>query len=605
MGVHWDPLTVFAVYSGYQWTYSLTRTYRMVKAYQYLIIALVIGLVGCSSSREVITETTVPGPEISSMEEDASEEFEPTTPPVEDEPEEVFELDSEEALKQRWMHLEGEQGRYMGVSTDKLYSEQLAGKEPKQNVIVAVIDSGIDIEHEDLKDVIWTNADEVSGNGIDDDKNGYVDDVYGWNFIGGPNGEQISYDTFEVTREYARLHPKYESADPDALSTSEKEEYAYYQRVSTSFEEEKAEMGGLLSNIDNALGVWEAAHGIMSDFLGTSEYSIDAVSEVQTAREDVLRAREIIMYFDSLDLEREQVVEERDKIEGYLTKGLNPEFDPRGIVADEYENSEERIYGNNSVEGPDATHGTHVAGIIAASRGNGIGMDGIAHSVQIMTIRAVPNGDERDKDVANAIRYAVDNGAQVINMSFGKGFSPYKSAVDAAVLYAESKNVLMVHAAGNDAEDNDETFHFPVPDIDGRDEPMRSWIEVGASNWEDVGQLAAVFSNYGQKSVDVFAPGVDIYSTTPDDTYESQGGTSMAAPVVSGIAALIMAYYPSFSAEEVKAIILDSAVSYKDQQVLLPGTEEEEVIEFGRLSQTGAVVNAYEALKLAGERASQ
>ena len=578
----------------------------MIKAYQYLIIiAFVVGLVGCSSSRDITTEMPGPGPEVASIEEDATEEvLEPSTPPAEEVEEPAFELDSEEALKQRWMHLGGEQGRFIGVGTDKLYVE-LVGMQPKQKVVVAVIDSGIDIEHEDLKDVIWTNTDEVAGNGVDDDKNGYIDDVHGWNFIGGPNGEQVSYDTFEVTREYTRLHPKFENVDPSALSEEEKEEYEYYQHVVSSFEEEKAEMGGLLSNIDNALGVWEAAHGIMADFLGKDDYTIDAVASVQSAREDVQRAREIIMYFDSLDLDRDQVVEERDKIEGYLQKGLNPDFDPRGLVGDDYDNVDERIYGNNSVEGPDATHGTHVAGIIAASRGNGIGMDGIANSVEIMTIRAVPSGDERDKDIANAIRYAVDNGAKVINMSFGKGFSPYKAAVDEAVLYAESKDVLMVHAAGNDAENNDETLHFPVPVVDTREEPIQSWIEVGASNWENVDMLAASFSNYGQESVDVFAPGVDIYSTTPDDSYESQGGTSMAAPVVSGIAALIWAYYPSFTAEEVKAIILDSAVSFKDQEVLLPGTEEEEVIKFGLLSQTGAVANAYEAIKLAKERASK
>jgi len=573
----------------------------MIKAHQYLVLLFIItGFLGCSASKEVLTEEPVSG---ATMEE-VAETPEPSTPPVEEEAESAFEMDSEEALRQRWMHLEGEQGSFIGVGTDRLYEEQLASKEPKQKVIVAVIDSGIDIEHEDLKDVIWVNKDEVAGNGLDDDNNGYVDDVHGWNFIGGPNGEHISDDTFEMTREFARLDPIYADADPASLSEEQKEEYTYYKRVMKAQEDERAELSGLLSNIDNALGVWDAAHSIMTNFLGKSDYSMDAVSAVQTTREDVLRSKEIIMYFDSLNLDREEVKEERDKIEGYLKNGLNPEFDPRGIVGDDYENLDERVYGNNSVEGPDAGHGTHVAGIIAASRGNGVGMDGIANAVEIMTIRAVPNGDERDKDIANAIRYAVDNGAKIINMSFGKGFSPHKIAVDQAILHAESNDVLMVHAAGNDAENNDETLHFPVPEIDGRDKPVSTWIEVGASNWENLDRLAATFSNYGQKSVDVFAPGVDIYSTTPDDTYKSQGGTSMAAPVVSGIAALIMAYYPSFSAAEVKAIILDSATSYKGQQVLLPGSEDDEFIDFGKLSLTGAVVNAVEALKLAKERSN-
>ena len=577
----------------------------MIKACQYLtLLVLVFGLLSCSSSREVLTEVPDSGPDMTPV-EDVAERPEPTTPPSPAEEETMpTEMDAEEALKQRWMHVQGEMGAYNGVDTDRAYAEQLEGMQPKRTVVVAVIDSGIDIEHEDLKDVLWTNTDEVAGNGVDDDNNGYIDDVHGWNFIGGPNGEQISEDTFEVTREFARLSEKYADVDESALTGADKEEYAYYQEIVTAFEEEKAEMAGLLSNIDNALGVWQAAHGIMSDFLGNPDYSTEAVTNVQTTREDVLRAKDIILYFASLDLEREQVAKERDKIEVYLTKGLNPEFDPRSLVGDDYNNSAERIYGNNSVEGPDAQHGTHVAGIIAASRGNGVGMDGVANAVEIMTIRAVPNGDERDKDVANAIRYAADNGAHVINMSFGKGFSPQKYAVDEAILYAESKNVLMVHAAGNDAENNDETLHFPVPQIDSG-ETVESWIEVGASNWESIESLAANFSNYGQESVDVFAPGVDIYSTTPDNSYASLGGTSMAAPVVSGIAALIMAYYPEFSSVEVKNIIIDSAVSFKGQEVLLPGTEEEEVIDFGRLSRSGAIVNAYEAIKMAGERSTE
>lgn len=574
----------------------------MTKAYpSFILVLLVCGLIGCSSSKEVMTAEPVTQPEVAVAEEAPQ----PSTPPVEEKADMVSEMDAEEAMKQRWMHLEGEGGRFVGVDTDKAYKEQLSMTQPKRTVVVAVIDSGIDIEHEDLKDVLWTNEDEVAGNGIDDDNNGYIDDVHGWNFIGGPNGEQVSDDTFEVTREFVRLSAKFEGVDGAGLTGEEKEEYDYYQEVITAFEEEKAELQGLLANIDNALGVWEAAHGIMGDFLGEEDYSMEAVSNVQTTREDVLRAKDIIMYFDSLDLTREQVAEERDKIEGYLTKGLNPEFDPRDLVGDDYSNPQERIYGNNSVEGPDAKHGTHVAGIIAASRGNGVGMDGIATSVEIMTIRAVPNGDERDKDIANAIRYAADNGAHVINMSFGKGFSSHKHVVDEAILHAKSKNVLMVHAAGNDAEDNDEVMHFPVPMIEGHEEVLDFWIEVGASNWEESGMLAANFSNYGQENVDVFAPGVDIYSTTPEDSYESLGGTSMAAPVVSGLAALIMAYYPSFTADEVKDIIIDSAVSYKGQDVVLPGTEENEMVDFGKLSRSGSIVNAYEAIKLAKERAEK
>ena len=250
---------------------------------------------------------------------------------------------------------------------------------------------------------------------------------------------------------------------------------------------------------------------------------------------------------------------------------------------------------------PDAEHGTHVAGIIGAERGNGIGVDGIAPAVKLMTIRTVPNGDERDKDVANAIRYAVDNGAQVINMSFGKAYSPRKAVVDEAVRYAESRNVLLVHAAGNDAADIGETPSFPIRNFAGGG-MASNWIEVGASGWRAPDGLAATFSNYSANEVDVFAPGVDIYSTVPGDEYSRNSGTSMAAPVVTGLAALLMAYYPGLDAREVRQIILDSATRLPDTSVIRPGTEDERVL-FGTLSATGGIVNAYEALRLAEQRA--
>ena len=145
-----------------------------------------------------------------------------------------------------------------------------------------------------------------------------------------------------------------------------------------------------------------------------------------------------------------------------LDYAYNPDYDSRKlIVKDNYADSNERFYGNNDVEGPDALHGTHVAGIVGAVVGNEIGSDGIARNVKLMSVRAVPDGDERDKDVANAIRYAVDNGATIINMSFGKGYSWDKKAVDEAVKYAAKHDVLLVHAAGNSGQNNDKTDNFP------------------------------------------------------------------------------------------------------------------------------------------------
>ena len=561
-----------------------------------LFTFLFLGLVGCSSSREVLTETSATASEAMATSDEMTE-----TPPEESAPEAVV---SEEDVLLRWFHQEGADGKYRGVDTDQAYMTLLKDKKASQTVVVAVIDSGIDIEHEDLKEVIWVNEDEIAGNGEDDDNNGYVDDTHGWNFIGSPDGEHVDFDTFEVTREFARLNEMYADVDVNTLPDAKKEEYAYYLEVVAAFEKEKTEMGELFANYEPAVQYVDLADRVMQSHFGKADYSIEEVKALSLEREDIKQAQSILVYFDSIGLTAEQLKRDFHEIDGRLNKGLNPEFDPRSIVGDNYEDLTEKGYGNNLVEGPDARHGTHVAGIIAAQRGNDIGMDGVANAVEIMPIRAVPNGDERDKDIANAIRYAVDNGARIINMSFGKDFSPHKAVVDDAVRYAVQNNVLLVHAAGNSGQNNDVSRNYPEPTVGEPAEPVATWIEVGASNWETADMLAASFSNYGKESVDLFAPGVAIYSTTPDDTYESIQGTSMAAPVVSGVAALLMAYYPALSAKEVKDILLESAVSYKGQSVILPGSEAEE-IDFGMLSTTGAIVNAYNALKLAEERTSE
>jgi cell wall-associated protease len=276
-----------------------------------------------------------------------------------------------------------------------------------------------------------------------------------------------------------------------------------------------------------------------------------------------------------------------------------------GVVKDNYADFNDKYYGNNDVfvSNKSALHGTHVSGIIAAARGNGKGMDGVGDNVRIMSLRAVPDGDEHDKDIALAIRYAADNGAQVINMSFGKGFSPEKLWVDEAVKYAESKGVLLVHAAGNDAKDLDKSFNYPTPQLINGTRP-NNWITVGASGDPKAGGLSASFSNYGKNEVDVFAPGVKIYATVPGgNTYQNLQGTSMASPVVAGLAALILEYFPTLSAKQVKMVIEKSAKN-SGTKVNKPGSDE--MIESTELSRTGGIINAYEAVKLAatikGER---
>ena len=497
-----------------------------------------------------------------------------------------------------WWQLDPGTDRVYGIASERAYRELLANRQPRRTVVVAIIDSGIEVDHPDLKDVIWTNPREVAGNGRDDDGNGYVDDIHGWDFLGGRDGRDLHHETYEVTRLYAALR-KYEGANPDTLNAAGKAEYQRFQTIRRQFQEDRAEAEGMVQQIRQISAGVQRITAILAEALGTREVTAEKVAALQTSRPEVQQAKALFLQLAASDITPERVEEERESLEGRLQYGLNPDYNPRGIVGDDPANGREKGYGNGEVEGPDATHGTHVAGIVGAVRNN-VGMNGVATGVRIMVLRAVPDGDERDKDVANAIRYAVDNGAQVINMSFGKSHSPQKELVDEAVRYADEKGVLLVHASGNEGADLETSENYPTRTYLGGGEP-RNWIEVGASSWNGADSLAASFSNYGQKKVDVFAPGVSIYSTVTDGGYERNDGTSMASPVVAGTAALIMAYYPTLTATQVKEIILQSATRLATQNVVRPGGEGS--VPFGQLSSSGGIVNVYEALRLAEQRA--
>ena len=457
-----------------------------------------------------------------------------------------------------------------------------------------MIDSGIDIEHEDLRDMIWTNSDEIAGNGIDDDGNGYIDDVHGWNFLGGKDGASVEHDTYEITREYIRLNEKYKG-----MATAQKQadpEWAYFEKIEREFDSTVRKMQTQFAGFKGFYDQYKKAERLLLAYLEIEELSKADLNTWDSPDNKITRARDILMTAFDNGLDSEQMDEGIEYFTTALEYGYNLDFDPREVIGDNIEDPYERNYGNNDVAGEFSFHGTHVAGIIAAGRGNKLGIDGVADNVEIMALRAVPNGDERDKDVANAIMYAVDNGAQIINMSFGKRFSPDKEAVDKAIKYAESKGVLLIHAAGNSSHNTEEVEHFPTPKISPQ---LRAsnWLEVGAVSWKGEEDLVASFSNYGKTTVDVFAPGVDIFSTAPEQKYKNASGTSMAAPVTTGVAALILSYFPSLSASEVKEILLKSSTGYQSQKVKVPGKEE--ITKFGQLSQTGGVINAYEAVKLA------
>jgi subtilisin family serine protease len=472
-----------------------------------------------------------------------------------------------------------------GISLDAAYA--LLGDRQPEPVVVAVIDSGVDTDHPDLAPVLWTNDDEVPGNGLDDDANGYVDDVHGWSFLGNADGENVEHDTYEL----ARLVALCRAGTPDAA-------YPDCDALETELEEERAPLAGQAVQVGQFVMQAKAADGLLRERFGEAYDPEDPAALDVGMDAEAGRAQQLMVYLYDQGASVADAEAYLESVTSRLEYGLNPEYDPRPIVGDDYADVTERFYGNADVAGPDPNHGTGVAGLVAAARGNGLGIDGIAPA-RVMALRAVPGGDERDKDVANAIRYAVDNGARVVNMSFGKAFSPQKAAVDEAVAYAAERGVLLVHAAGNSAEDIDVEPNFPSRVfLDGTEAP--GWLEVGAST-NDLGALAAPFSNYGRARVDLFAPGADVTSLKPGGGVQTANGTSFASPIVAGVAALVMAYFPELSAAEVRQILLDSAVRFPDDKTARPGGED--AVAFGELSATGGVVNAAEAVRSAIERA--
>jgi len=498
---------------------------------------------------------------------------------------------------------------FYGISLDKAY-DFVKGKK-SQTVLVAIIDSGIDTTHEDLKPVLWTNPKEIPGNGIDDDGNGYVDDIHGWNFIGGRDGRNVKEDSYEAARVYHAYKSKFENVtDPSSLSKEDQELYKTWKRA-------KADV---VDNVDvNQISLTRMVYNklkpgdsIIRADLKKEEYSGKDLQSYTPSSPLAAATKNTIlgicaMNNNNMDITNVMLLEE---LEGDLRKAETvntPPPDYRGeIVKDNEKDINDKFYGNNDIMASTPFHGTHVAGIIGAVRNNGKGIDGIADNVRIMMIRAVPDGDEHDKDIALAIRYAVDNGAKIINMSFGKSFSPQKQWVDDAVKYAESKGVLLVHAAGNDAKNLDSDYNYPTPILLDGGRPT-NWLTIGASGDPGNGGLAASFSNYGKNEVDVFAPGVNIYSTIPGgNTYGNASGTSMASPVTAGVAAFLLEYYPTLTAQQLKTVIEKSAVkpTIKTPKPSRDPMDGEE-ISFSELSRTGGLINAYEAAKLAQQMTSQ
>ncbi|AKD58473.1 hypothetical protein SD10_11705 [Spirosoma radiotolerans] len=510
----------------------------------------------------------------------------------------------------QWHHLDPLTDKTIGISTNRAYQLLQTLPKPKTPVIVAVIDGGVDTNHEDLKSLIWTNPRELVDNGRDDDRNGYIDDIHGWNFLGLKDGRTLAFLQKEETRLYARLQPLFETKGSTA---SQPRELALWKVVKPYFESRQAGYKQSYTVDSRFLAQDSATIAQLKQVFGVTRIDTALLHHPPTSDTTLIKQAQafyqgmLMRGYANQDLDSYQRGHQRvnSRLKTRVNYAYNLQYFPPATDA-KPANLTERGYGNADVIGgyteTGTWHGTHVAGIIAADRTNTLGVQGIADRVQIMSLVATPDGDERDKDVANAIRYAVDNGAQIINMSFGKYFSPEQSVVDDAIRYAGQKGVLLVHVAGNDQIDLDSARMYPSPlFLNGQQVP--NLITVGASDRSNDSSLVGEFSNYGKRTVDVFAPGVLIESTTPKNTYEPGSGTSMATPVVAGMAAVLKSYFPMLTPVDLKRIILQSAVVYHTP-VLKPGTKQ--TVDFASLSKTGAIVNLYEAVKLAlSERGSK
>ncbi|MDH5398359.1 MAG: S8 family serine peptidase [Cyclobacteriaceae bacterium] len=503
-----------------------------------------------------------------------------------------------------WYNLDQKTHGFVGVATEKAYDELIGEKKTKKTVVVAVMDSGVDIDHDDLKGRIWINEKEIDGNGIDDDANGFIDDIHGWNYLGNSKGENLHYENMEFTRLYRTLKPIYENVESEeGLSNQEKADYHLYLRVKEHYNQEAQKRTEEMEGITRFEMIFQAAKGIIKNEAGTDDYSIESLKSITASSERIDAAKAFLIERFEEGFTEEVLRDYKRHTEDYVEKYLNIDFNPRKIIGDDPMDITDTAYGNPDVIGPGSNHGTAVSGVIAAVRNNGLGINGIAEDVKIMVLRTTPDGDERDKDVALAIRYAVDNGADIINMSFGKDFSPQKHFVDEAVKYAEAHNVLIIHAAGNDAQNVEEVPSYPSDAyLDGI--PATNWLNVGASAPKLDKELVASFSNYAQHQVDIFAPGQHIISLDTANTYSMNDGTSLAAPVVAGVAALVLSYYPDLTCTELIDVLMESSSKIKKPKVYQPNPDGEKgkPVKFATLSKSGGIVNAYEAMLLAEKK---
>ena len=504
--------------------------------------------------------------------------------------------------KQKWGHANLATDTIPGMSVELAY-EFLKGKKSTE-VIVAVNDSGIDLNHEDLKDVLWVNPKEIAGNGKDDDKNGFIDDVHGWNFLG-----DIYDENLEITRIIKLKSKKFDGKTEDQIAKKDKAEYTAYMELKKIFDEKLGEASEEKNKYTFYYSMFEAADKAMVEKTGKKNYTVADVEAITTTDEMLLKQKDMTLKIlgsgSSYAEQMAQVKGGLDHFNSQVNAHYNLDFNPRAVLNNDENDYKTKIYGdaNPMFRQDDEIHGTHVAGIILATNDNGKGVNGVAKNVKLMSVRCVPNGDEYDKDVALGFKYAVDNGAKVINTSFGKSYSMHADWVHEAIKYAEKHDVLIVNAAGNDAANIDVDASFPNDAADLVHEISDNMITIGAMSENYNQDLLATFSNYGKLNVDVFAPGVKIYAPVPHNEYRFLSGTSMASPSTAGVAALIRSYYPELSAKQVKHILMNSGTQI-NFKVVKPGTEDE-LVSLSDLCVSGRIVNALNAVKMAESMVSK
>ncbi|WP_420571375.1 S8 family serine peptidase [Kordia sp.] len=501
---------------------------------------------------------------------------------------------------QDWQHKDIAKDSIAGISLDKAYEclKNIKG----DTVLVAVLDTRLIKGNEDLKNLLWTNKDEIPNNNIDDDKNGYIDDIHGWNFLGNKNGAQEYRANFEFVRVIRKFDPLFKGKKRQNIKDTVN--YDIYTKAKRTLQDEIHIVNQNILYLDSVKALRSETKKELSKFYPDISLDVKVLDSMLRTEKDSTIIKKII-FLKEYDSNKQWYVNRYKRERRHLEIYYNKDYKERSVIKDNSNDLTDINYGNPTIFSdsiyPKHTHSIKVVSVLAANRTNNYGIKGVTNSSKIMMVTVSPFGDEHDKDIALGIRYAVDNGAKIINITFTKYFSLHSDWVREAIKYASRNNVLIVCSAGNYSKNLDNETPYPNDTDTTGNEVVDNLMMIGSSTPFANEFLVSDYSNYGKKNVDIFAPGEFIYTSIGKNNYNFTSGTSYSAPIVSGIAALIRSHYPNLTAAEVKQIIMKSGVSY-DIMVNKPSTsKEKELVPFSSLSKSGKIVNAYNALLMAEE----